>query len=66
MPVRVSGDTSTAAGWRFERCSPLEPVDEGGGGSARPPRPDGHVIELAGVSLERYAEFVRSACTYRG
>ncbi|EOD33332.1 hypothetical protein EMIHUDRAFT_229891 [Emiliania huxleyi CCMP1516] len=44
VPVRVSGDTSTAAGWR----------------------PDGHVIELAGVSLERYAEFVRSACTYRG
>ena len=48
-------------------CAPSTQKNEGGGGSARPPpRPDGHVIELAGVSLERYAEFVRSACIYRG
>ena len=49
VPVRVSGDLGTAEGWRFERCGEGER--------------DGYVIEPSGVSLERYAAFLREACS---
>lgn len=51
-PVRVSGDTNTANGWRFERC-PSDSIDEA----------HGYVSEPSAVSLESYAAFLRQACS---
>jgi hypothetical protein len=46
----VTGDTSTAHGWRFERCAGGAQVEA-----------DGLVVEPSEVSLERYASFLRRA-----
>ena len=48
-PVRVSGDTSTADAWHFERCL---------SGQA-----NGLVYEPSAVCEERYAAFLRQACS---
>ena len=50
-PVRVSGDVCSADGWRFERCA-------ASGAAAA-----GYAIEPSAVSLERYAAFLRQACS---
>lgn len=51
-PVQVSGDTNTADGWRFERC-PSDAQEEA----------HGYVSEPSAVSLDRYAAFLRQACS---
>lgn len=50
IPVRVSGDVGTADGWLFERCEEEGAV------------PEGHVLEVSGVSLARYEAFLRRLC----
>ena len=61
-PVRVSGDTGTEDGWRFESCE-AEAEEQGGGECTAG---YGRVIEPSAVSLERYAAFLQQACSGRG
>lgn len=70
VPVRVSGDTRTAHGWRFERCTAESAAYDrpagGGGGEECLGEAHGYALEPSAVSLERYAAFIRQACTVVG
>ena len=54
IAVRLTGDMSTAHGWRFERCPSDAPPGLG---------VLGYVMEPSAVSLERYEGFLRKACS---